>query len=109
MIARLTQAKISPKKMNLVAGMIRGKKVNEALDILKFTPKKAAQILYKLLASAKSNAEHNFKQDGAKLVIEQILVGDSITLKRHQPVSRGRAHPILKRSSNVIIKVNVTN
>lgn len=107
MIAKLTQVRISPKKLNLIAYMVRGKMVNEALSLLEFTDKKGAEILYKVIASAKANAENNFKQDAGKLVISEILVGDGITYKRRQPVSRGRAHPILKRTSNVTVKVNI--
>jgi len=107
MKAHLTQVRISPKKMNLVASMVRGMGVNEALETLQFTNKKAAGILYKLVASAKANAEHNFKQDASRLVIDEIIVNEGVTYKRRQPISRGRAHPILKRTSHVTVKINV--
>lgn len=107
MKAHLTQVRISSKKMNLIAGMVRGMKVGKALQMLKFTNKKAADILYKLIASAKANAEHNFKQDPDRLVIEEIVVNEGTTYKRRQPISRGRAHPILKRTSHVTVKVGV--
>ncbi len=107
MKAKLRQVRISPKKMNLVASMVRGKSALEALETLKFTNKKAADILYKLVASAVANAEHNFKQDPARLTIDEIIVNDGITYKRRQPISRGRAHPILKRTSNVWVTIGV--
>ena len=107
MKAHLRQVRISPKKMNLVASMVRGMDAIEALDTLKFTNKKAANILYKVVASAVANAEHNFKQNPAKLKVEEIIVNEGTTYKRRQPISRGRAHPILKRTSHVTVKVNI--
>ena len=93
--------------MNLVAGLVRGKKVNEALSQLKFTPKKGAEILYKVLQSALSNATNNFAQDADTLVIKSILVTKGITYKRGIPVSRGRYHPILKRNSNIVVEIGL--
>ncbi len=97
--------RISPKKLNLVAGMVRRKSVIEADTLLKFTTKRAAEIVRKAVASAVANAENNFKQDRASLYIEEIVVGKGPTLKRFNPVSRGRAHPILKRMSVITVKV----
>ncbi|MBT6068140.1 50S ribosomal protein L22 [Candidatus Peregrinibacteria bacterium] len=108
MKAHLKQVRISPKKMNLVASIVRGKSVDKALETLKFMPKKGADILYKVIASAAANAEHNFKQDASKLMIEEIIVNEGTTYKRRQPVSRGRSHPILKRTSHVTVRVNVS-
>ncbi len=108
MIAHLRKTRISPKKVSLVAEMVRRKPVSEALDILKFTPKKAAKVLYKVIQSAASNAENNFKQDIGTLTIKEIIVTQGPTYKRFQPVSRGRAHPILKRTSHVTVKVEAT-
>lgn len=97
--------RISPKKLNLVAEMVRRKSVNQADSLLRFTTKKAAEIVRKALASAVANAENNFKQDKENLFIEEIIVGKGPTLKRFNPVSRGRAHPILKRMAMITIKV----
>lgn len=105
MKAILRQTRISPKKANLVAALVRKKTVNDALDILKFTPKKAAPILRKLIASAAANAEHNFKQAKDSLYIKEIIVTEGPTYKRHVPVSKGRAHPILKRTSHITVKI----
>ncbi len=107
MKAILRGARISPKKANLVAGMVRGRRVAEALEILKFTPKKAAPLLYKVVHSAASNAKNNFKQPFDELVITRILVTKGPTLKRFMPVNRGRAHPILKRSCHITVEVGV--
>ena len=107
MKAVLRRSRISPKKANLVAGMVRGKPVKESLNILKFIPKKGAQILYKVVHSAAYNAKNNFKQDLDDLVITKILVTKGPTYKRTLPVSRGRSHPILKRTCHITVEVGV--
>lgn len=99
--------RISPKKVNLVAGLIRKKKAQEALDILKFTPKKGAKLLYKVLHSAMANAENNFKQKKDSLVIKEIVINEGPTFKRSVPVSRGRVHPILKRNSHITVTLGL--
>lgn len=93
--------------MNLIAGLVRKKKAQEALDQLKFTPKKGAELLYKVLHSAVSNATNNFKQKKENLIIKSILVTKGMTYKRGIPVSRGRYHPILKRNSHVTVEVGI--
>ena len=107
MKAYLRQIRISPKKANLVAGMVRGKKVTEALDLLKFMPKKGADILYKVVHSAAYNAKNNFKQSIDELYIIQILVTKGPTYKRSLPISRGRVHPIAKRTSHITVEVGL--
>ncbi|MBD3156586.1 50S ribosomal protein L22 [Candidatus Peregrinibacteria bacterium] len=99
--------RISPKKANLVAGLVRKKKAQEALDILKFTPKKAAKLLYKVLHSAVANAENNFKQKKDSLIIKEIVVTEGPTFKRSVPVSRGRVHPILKRNAHITVTLGL--
>jgi len=106
MKAYLKQTRISPKKVNVVAALVRGKKVVDALTTLKFTPKRSAPILAKLIASAAANAENNFKQDREKLMISKLIVNAGMTLKRGMPVSRGRSHPILKRSSRILVELS---
>lgn len=108
MKAQLNTSRITPKKANLIAGMLREKSANEALEILKYTPKKAAKILYKLLNSAVSNAESNFKQDKASLVVKEIIINKGPTLKRGVSVSKGRVHPILKRTSHITVLLDIT-
>ena len=105
MKAVLRRIRISPKKANLVAGMVRGRKVNESLNLLKFMPKKGAKILYKVIHSAASNAKNNFKQSMDDLVVTKILVTKGPTYKRSLPISRGRVHPILKRTSHITVEV----
>lgn len=103
----LKQIRITSKKVNLVAALVRMKKVEEALDILKFTPKRSAPILRKLIASAAANAKNNFKQNISELYVKEIIVNEGATYKRSMPVSRGRAHPILKRTAHVTVKLDV--
>jgi len=105
MKAILKRARISPQKVNLVADLVRNKKVKDALDILKFTPKKAAMYLYKTIKSAASNAEKNFNQDIEKLYIKEIVVNQGTVYKRFIPVSKGRAHPILKKTCHITVHV----
>lgn len=107
MKAILRQIRISPKKANLVAALVRNKKVGNALDILRFTPKKAAPILRKVISSAISNAETNFKQTKDNLYIKEIVVTEGPTYKRSLPASRGRVAPILKRTSHITVKLAV--
>lgn len=105
MKAILRGLRISPKKANLVAALVRRKKALEAIDILKFTPKRTAIVLKKLIESAVANAENNFKQNKDMLEIKEIIVTEGPTYKRSMPVSRGRQHPILKRSSHITVKL----
>lgn len=107
MKAKLSAARITPKKANLIAGMVRKMSVKEAMGILKYTPKKAAHMMQKLLASAVANAVTNFKQDKDTLWVKEIVVNKGATLKRGVPVSRGRVYPILKRTSNIMITLEV--
>lgn len=105
MKAILRKIRISPKKANLVAGMVRGKSVNEALQILQVMPKKGADILYKVVHSAASNAQANFRQSIEELYITTILVTKGPTYKRSIPISRGRAHPLAKRTCHITVEV----
>ena len=107
MKAVVKTARISPKKLNLIAELVRGKKAQNAMEILKYTPKKSAKILEKALKSAVANATNNFKQDMENLYIKEIVVSKAPTYKRWQPVSRGRVHPILKRNSHLKITIAV--
>ena len=87
--------------------MVRGKKVLESLDLLKFMPKKGADILYKVIHSAASNAKNNFKQSIDDLYITKLLVTKGPTYKRSLPISRGRVHPIRKRTSHITVEVGL--
>ena len=103
--AKLTGAQISPQKVRLVADQIRGKGVEEALDILEFSNKKSADIIKKLLNSAIANAEHNEGADIDELNVSTIFVDEGRLLKRLRPRAKGRADRILKRSCHITIKV----
>lgn len=104
--AKLTGAQISAQKVRLVADQIRGKEVEEALDILEFSNKKGADIVKKLLNSAIANAEHNEGADVDELKVSTIFVDEGRTLKRLRPRAKGRADRILKRSCHVTVKVS---
>jgi large subunit ribosomal protein L22 len=101
--ASLKNYRISPRKVRLVADMIRGKNVMDAKNILSAALKKAKGPLSDLLDSAIANALHNHKIEKESLYVQEIRVDQGVTLKRHRPVSRGSAHPIKKRSSHVSI------
>ena len=104
--AKLTGAQISAQKVRLVADQIRGKEVEEALDLLEFSNKKAADIVKKLLNSAIANAEHNEGADVDELKVSTIFVDEGRTLKRLRPRAKGRADRILKRSCHITVKVS---
>lgn len=100
--AYLKNYRSSARKARLVVDLVRGKPVSEARRVLKFSSKKAAKAVLKLLNSAVSNAQHNYNvSDVSQLKISKITVDEGRTIKNWKPVSRGRAHPILKRSSHI--------
>ncbi|MDA7494818.1 50S ribosomal protein L22 [Candidatus Gracilibacteria bacterium] len=99
--------RISPKKLRVIAEVIRGQNVNEALAFLKYAPKKGADLLYKVLHSAVSNAENNDSQKAEDLYIDTLNIQKGIVYKRGNPVSRGRMHAILKRTSNITLELQV--
>jgi large subunit ribosomal protein L22 len=103
--ARLRYARISPQKCRLVADMVRGKPVGEALQTLQFTPKKAAGIVKKVLESAIANAEHNHGADIDELKVSAIMVDEAPTFKRFRARARGRGARILKRNSHITVQV----
>ncbi len=102
-IASLKNYRISPRKVRLVADMIRGKNVATAKTILTYAMKKAKHPLHDLLDSAIANAAHNHKIDAENLFVQEIRVDQGFVMKRSMPVSRGSAHPIKKRTSHVSI------
>ncbi|MBW0144484.1 50S ribosomal protein L22 [Sphingomicrobium clamense] len=104
-IATATMVRGSPRKLNLVAGLIRGRKVEEALNILKFSPKAMAEDAYKVLASAVANAENNHNLDVDALVVAEASVGKSITMKRFATRARGRSTRIEKPFSRLRVVV----
>lgn len=99
--------RISPKKLRVVAEIVRGQDAEQALKFLKFAPTKWADLMYKILASAVANAENNDNQKLSTLYISTLSVNKGIVYKRWNSVSRGRMHPILKRTSNVKLELQV--
>lgn len=108
-VAKLKNCPMSPRKMRLVVDIIRGKRVSEALNILKFTNKEASVWLEKLLLSAISNWEQKSTMDGAaddyELFIQTAFVDGGASLKRFRPAPQGRAARIRKRTNHVTLVV----
>jgi large subunit ribosomal protein L22 len=96
-------AKISAFKAREVTRAIQGMPATDALDLLRFTPKKAAALILKTLKSAIANAENNKSLNASDLVVKEAVVGEGPTLKRFQPKARGSAGPIRKRSSHISV------
>jgi large subunit ribosomal protein L22 len=95
--------RISAQKLRLIADLVRGKAVDEALGVLEFTPKKGAKIIAKTLRSVVANAENNQSLDVDSLYVKRIEVGAATTWKRFMPRAHGRATPIRKRTSHLTI------
>ena len=103
MKAYLSNYRQSPRKVRLVADLIKGKSVVEAQGQLSFMPKKASEVFQKLLASAVANAKNNNGMKAEDLLIKEVRVDGARVLKRSMPRARGSAFPILKRSSHVLL------
>ena len=110
--AKLNNCPTSPRKMRLVADLVRGEQVEKALNILRFSPKEASRRLEKLLLSAianwqSKNEEANIEE--AELIVKEIRVDSGSMLKRLRPAPQGRAHRIRKRSNHVTVVVGANN
>lgn len=103
--AKLKGARLSAQKARLVADLVRGKPVGDALNILAFSPKKAAHVIKKALESAIANAEHNDGLDVDELRVSTIYVDEGPSLKRIKPRAKGRADRILKPTCHITVKV----
>ena len=103
--AYLKYLRISPRKVQIVADLIRGKDVGTAMAILMQTPKAASEPMMKLLKSAVANAENNFNMDVEKLVDTEVFATPGPILKRVMPRAQGRAYRINKRTSHVTLAV----
>ena len=103
--AHLKGARLSAQKARLIADQIRGKRVEEALNTLSFSTKKAAQIVKKVLESAIANAEHNEGADVDDLKVTTVFVDEAMTMKRIRPRAKGRADRIFKRTCHITVKV----
>ncbi|MEY4590714.1 MAG: ribosomal protein [Pseudomonadota bacterium] len=103
--AVLRGARLSAQKARLVADQVRGKGVEEALNVLTFSTKKGALLVKKVLESAIANAEHNEGADVDELKVSTIFVDEGITMKRIKPRAKGRADRISKRTCHITVKV----
>jgi large subunit ribosomal protein L22 len=103
--AKYRYARISSRKVRLIIDMIRGRAVQEALNILRFTPNRAAGLISKTLTSAIANA-NEAEADVDALVVREARVDDGPSMKRWIQKDRGRAHPILKRTSHIVVVVD---
>jgi large subunit ribosomal protein L22 len=103
--ARLNNAPLSAQKARLVGDQIRGMPVDKALNLLKFSSKKAAGIFKKVLESAIANAEHNESADIDELRVSTVYVNEGATMKRFKARAKGRANHILKRTCHITVKV----
>ena len=103
--AKLKHARISPQKCRLVADQIRGLPVERALQVLTFSPKKAASIFKKVLESAIANAEHNEGADIDELKVNRVFVDEGPTYKRWQARAKGSVNHIFKRTSHITVTV----
>jgi large subunit ribosomal protein L22 len=109
---KLSNLRTAPRKVRLVADLVRGKKLVEAQNILLFTVNKSAKNILKLLNSAVASATHDLHLNESNLFISKIMVDEGPKLKRWHPMSRGRAFPIIKRTSQIVLvlaEVNATN
>jgi large subunit ribosomal protein L22 len=103
--ATLKYARVSPQKCRLVADQIRGLAVGDALTVLRFSPKKSATMLYKVLESAIANAEHNHGADIDELKITTVEVNGAPQYARYRARAKGRGNRIIKRNSHITVKV----
>jgi large subunit ribosomal protein L22 len=107
--AEVKFVRISPRKIKIVLDLIRDKKCDEAMAILKHTPKSASEPLIKLLKSAMANAENNYDMDLSECYVHSCHCGPGVTLKRIRPKDHGRAHRILKRTSHITLILKEKN
>ena len=103
--AKAKRLRLSPQKARLVADQIRGKRVDDAINILSFAPQKAAGLVRKVLESAIANAENNEGADVDELKVSAIFVDAGVTMKRIRPRAKGRADRILKRTCHITVSV----
>ena len=103
--AKLRYARIAPQKCRLVANLIRGQSVAEALDTLRYSPKKAAHLLRKVLESAIANAEHNHGADIDELRVSTVDIGMAPAFRRFRARAKGRGNRISKLNSHITIEV----
>ena len=103
--AKLNNYRQSPRKVRLIANLVKGKKVDDALNILNFAVKRASMPLKRLIESAISNAKNNFNLEKESLFIKEFKVDGGAILYRRMPRARGTAYPIRKRTSHVFVEL----
>lgn len=101
--ASVQRVRVSPRKARLVVDMVRGKKVTEAIEIMRFVPNKAAGDIEKLLRSVAANAENNYDLDPNDLWIKSIYADDASQMRRFKPKARGRVGRIIRRSTHITV------
>ena len=104
--ATAKRLRISPQKARLVVDQVRGKPVSDALDILNFSNRKAAELVRKVLESAIANAENNEGADIDELSVSEVFVNEGVTMKRIRARAKGRADRIFKRTSHITVTVS---
>jgi large subunit ribosomal protein L22 len=104
-VARARHVRMSPRKVRRVVDLVRGQRALEALTLLKFDPHAASEPVYKVIASAVANAEHNLRLDRDSLVIATAYVDEGKTLPRIRPRAQGRAYRIRKRTSHITVEL----
>lgn len=98
-------ARISARKARLLTDLIRGRDVNDALDVLRFTNKRASNMVEKVVRAAMADADEQ-EANVAALYVSEARVDEGPTIKRFQPKDRGRAHPIMKRTSHIVVTLD---
>ncbi len=101
--ASAQRVRVSPRKARLVVDMVRGKKVTEAIELMKFVPNKSAPVIEKLLKSVAANAENNYDLDPNDLWIKSIYADDASQMRRFKPRARGRVGRIIRRSTHITV------
>ncbi len=101
--AQARYVRLAPRKARAVVDLIRNRDLDEALSILRYTPRGAAEAVAKVVNSAAANAEHNFEMNRGALYVDQAYVDEGPTMKRVQPRARGRRYLILKRTSHITV------
>lgn len=105
-VAKANGVRMSPRKVGVVAALVRGRTVAEALTILQHTPRRSAEPVRKVIESARANADHNHNYKADTLKIESITVSPGPRLKRYRPAAHGRALPFQRRTSHIHVVVN---
>lgn len=109
-VSALTRySRISPKKAREVANVLKGRPANEALELLRFIPRKAARLIHKTLKSAVANAENNHNLNSDDLIVKEAIVEEGPAFRRFKAAARGSAHPLRKRTSHLRIVLAESN